>query len=373
MELSKRSQEAVLNLLGSLQGTAWRIVEDFDLNKVNDPDAFEGILKQLDAAFQYDNKVEMPADFTAYFDSTGRRPGQSLLQFVTEHDEKLRRLEKHKVVLPPEVQGWYLLNRANLSREQKQMVMTQANTLKRNKIQESMFAILGQDYKSGHGQAPPGNSRWNSRPLGKGRGYCADDEPVEAVAEDWNEAEWDGDEYGYYEYDEYDAEWQDYEFDHDAAYYENESGATDPVLDYEFDVAEYDSCYATYLDARKRFNDLRMARGFLPVVALDPSANSGAASSQMPSSSKGKSKKGKSKGKGKNVFRAPRPPMKTPDPHGRAQVALNAPCLRCGSSSHKTANCTQGAKPTPKAALTGNAKRQAVEGMAFSPEKGGDV
>lgn len=115
MELSKRTQEAVLNLLGSLQGTAWRIVEDFDLNKVNDPEAFENILKQLDAAFQYDNKVEMPADFTAYFDSAGRRPGQSLLQFVTEHDEKLRRLEKHKVVLPPEVQGWYLLNRANLS------------------------------------------------------------------------------------------------------------------------------------------------------------------------------------------------------------------------------------------------------------------
>ena len=52
MELSKRTQEAVLNLLGSLQGTAWRIVEDFDLNKVNDPDAFEGILKQFDAAFQ---------------------------------------------------------------------------------------------------------------------------------------------------------------------------------------------------------------------------------------------------------------------------------------------------------------------------------
>ena len=56
MELSKRNQEAVLNLLGSLQGTAWRIVEDFDMNKVNDPEAFENILKQLDAAFQYDNK-----------------------------------------------------------------------------------------------------------------------------------------------------------------------------------------------------------------------------------------------------------------------------------------------------------------------------
>ena len=164
------------------------------------------------------------------------------------------------------------------------------------------------------------------------------------MAGDWNEAEWDGDEYGYYESDKYDAEWQNYEFDHDAAYYESESGVTDPVLDYEFDVAEYDSCYATYLDMRKKFNDLRMARGSLLIVAVDPSANSGATSSQMPSTSKGKGKKGKSKGKGKNLFKTPRPPMKTPDPHGRAQVVLKF---------HKTPNYTQGSKPTPKSAILG--------------------
>ena len=361
MELSKRSQEAVLNLLGSLQGTAWRVMEDYDLNKVNDPQAFEKILSQLDAVFQYDDKVEMPSDFTAYFDTAGRRPGQTLLQFVTEHDEKLRRLEKHKVQLPAEVQGWYLLHRAQLSREQKQMIMTQANSLKRNKIQEAMFSILGQDYKSSHG--PLAASRWG-KPSGKGRGYCADDEPVEAIADDWN-YEIDEEEYGFYEYDEHETEWQDYEFDHQAAYYEAEDA--DPVNDFEFDVAEYDSCYASYIDARKRFNDLRMARGFLPVVALDPSAS---ASSQTPSSPhpKGKGKKGKSKGKGKNIFRASRPPMKAADPHGRAQSAMGAaaPCLRCGSTSHKTSQCTQGAKPTPKPSPSGAAKKQAVEGMALT-------
>ena len=248
------------------------------------------------------------------------------------------------------------------------MVMTQANTLKRTKIQESMFAILGQDYKSGHGIP---NSRWSMRSSGKGRGYCADDETVESVADDW--ADWDEDDYEYYEYDEDDTNWQDYEFDYDAAYYEDDAGNHDPTLDYEFDVAEYDSCYASYLDARKRFNDLRMARGFLPVVALDPTASSsGVSPTQMPlQSNKGKGKKGKSKGKGKNNFRPPRPPMKTPDPRGRAQAALHAPCLRCGSSSHKTANCTQGSKATPKSAPTGNAaKRQAVESIAFQLEGG---
>lgn len=32
MELTSRKAEAVLNLIGSLQGTAWKLVEDFNLD-----------------------------------------------------------------------------------------------------------------------------------------------------------------------------------------------------------------------------------------------------------------------------------------------------------------------------------------------------
>ena len=123
------------------------------------------------------------------------------------------------------------------------MVMTQATTLKRTKIQESMFAILG---------------------------YCADDETVEVVADDW--ADYDEDNYGYYEYDENDADWKDDEFDYDVAYYEDDISGADPVRDYEFDIADYDFCYTLFLDTRKKLNDLRMIRGFFPVVALDLTA-----------------------------------------------------------------------------------------------------
>ena len=45
----------MLNLLGSLTGPAWRIVEDFDLDLAEDPDPFTNILTQLDTAFQYDS------------------------------------------------------------------------------------------------------------------------------------------------------------------------------------------------------------------------------------------------------------------------------------------------------------------------------
>ena len=91
MELSNRKNEGVLNLLGSLQGTAWKLVEDFDLEKASHPTAFTDILTMLDTAFKYDSKVELPSDFSAYFETLNRRNGQSLLQFVTDHDDRLRR------------------------------------------------------------------------------------------------------------------------------------------------------------------------------------------------------------------------------------------------------------------------------------------
>ena len=50
-------------------------------------------------------------------------------------------------------------------------------------------------------------------------------------------------------------------FDVDSAYYQEEP-------------EEYDEAYASYVDVRKRFNDLKLSRGFLPVVALQDSGPS---------------------------------------------------------------------------------------------------
>eukprot|EP00435_Cladocopium_sp_Y103_P028540 s5461_g7.t1 len=367
MELMNRKGECVLNLLGSLQGTAWKLVEDFDLEKASSETAMKDILALLDVAFQYDSKVEMPADFAAYFEGQGRRSGQSLLQFITDHDDRLRRVEKHGVKLPPEVQGWHLLTKSNISKEQKQVVMTQANSLERTKIQQALFSILGQDYK--HSHVPSTSSRWSSsaRPSGKGRGYYVNHEDDENYDDDaWGYMAED-DDLAFYEYD--DGTWEEDgfdEFDNDAAYYQE--SAHDPIDDdYGYDPEEYDQCFASYIDARRRFNELRMARGFLPVVALDPNASS--SNSQLPG--KGKSKKGRGKGKGggQNNVKS-KAPMKPHDPRGRAQAALR--CLRCGSTSHTTTQCTQGSKPTPKASPAGPNKKQAVEGVAATnlPESG---
>ena len=206
MELTNRKNECVLNLLGSLQGTAWKLVEDFDLEKTKEETAFKDILSMLDSAFQYDSEVEMPSDFSSYFEASGRRSGQTLLQFITDHDERLRRLEKHGVTLPAEVQGWHLLAKSNITKEQRQMVITQANSLEHTKIQQAMYSILGQDCKHSH---LPHVNKWSSfRPSGKGRGFYADEDAA------YDDDGWgymaENDDMAYYEYD--DSSWDNDEY-----------------------------------------------------------------------------------------------------------------------------------------------------------------
>ena len=87
MKLFKHETEGLLNMLGSLQGTAWKLLENFDLAEAEKPDAIDKVLKILDKAFEYDNGVQVPQDFDRYFTMLQRKPGQTLLQYVTDYDD----------------------------------------------------------------------------------------------------------------------------------------------------------------------------------------------------------------------------------------------------------------------------------------------
>ena len=105
----------------------------------------------------------------------------------------------------------------------------------------------------------------------KGRGYAAYEDDDYAWPSD---TVWP-DESVYYEADEWGPEGynpeEDEAFDYDAGYYGEEEPNEDPGESTEdpYELAEqYDHAYATYLDARQRFQQLKLARGYLPVVAL---------------------------------------------------------------------------------------------------------
>ena len=368
MTLQKRGAESVLNIIGSLQGTAWKLLEDFDLTKVDSADAFAKVLARLDSAFKYDSRVELPQNFENYFINLSRKPGQSLLQFCTEHDEKIRKLEQHDIKLPSEVQGWLMLRRANLSREQRQLLLSHVPKLEKTKVQEAtMYLILGQDYKSA---VVPDRRIHHGRH--RGRAYAADDEVLEDIDEFSEMSSADPYSVFYYEGEWDDPEevddWGDAAFDDDAGYYQQEQY---PAVEdeqahvAEFDVDVYDEAYATYQDARRRFQDLKLSRGFLPVVALQD--GSAAAGSSSPPSSvspprKGKGPRSKGKGgskKGKGGSYRPSVPAK---PKARGQTAFqDLQCVRCGGIGHQAAQCS---KPTKGGKGSSTGVKRALESMA---------
>ena len=142
MRVAKREPEGLLSIIGSLTGTAWKLLKNFPFDEIEKAGAFEKMLKILDKAFEYDRTVQLPNDFDRYFSQLQRRPGQTLLEYTTEHDHLYSKLADHDVTLPSKVQGWHLLRRAGLSKEQKQLVTTQAPNMERNKVQEALFLIL---------------------------------------------------------------------------------------------------------------------------------------------------------------------------------------------------------------------------------------
>lgn len=270
MVMQKRTGEANLNIIASMQGTAWKLLEDYPLDDVEKKDCFDGILKILDKHFEYDSRVQLPTDFDKYF-GLQRKQGQTMLAYVTEHTDLHRKLEKHGVSLPTTVQGWHLLRAAGLTREQKQLITLKAPQLELNKVTEALFLLLGQDYKDvrGHGQE---RRHFHKGKGGGYRAYAADE--MSAVSEDWSPSSSVTHAAGfeaYYGYEHGDDQSEPYtmvdydfdpvmdgvvEFDGDAAYYEDEPEDAEAAAGY--DVNAFDHAYATYLDARKRFTDLKL-------------------------------------------------------------------------------------------------------------------
>eukprot|EP00913_Durusdinium_trenchii_P017004 g15989.t1 len=308
MVISKRAGESVLNILGSFSGVTWKLFEDYPVEDVEKSDAFSKILEKLDKNFEYDDRVLLPNDFEEFFNLIQRKPQQSLLTYVTEFDTSYRKLMAHNVSLPGQVQGWHLLRRAALTKEQRQMVTLKAPTLEKQAVIDALYLLFGQDYKAGGWN----NDRDRKFARWKGRGYAAYEDDDYAWPSD---TAWP-DESVYYEADEWGPDDynpdEDESFDYDAIYYGEEEPTEDHGESTEdpYELAEqYDHAYATYLDARQRFQQLKLARGYLPVVALtdgqsSPMASSPSNKGKDRSPSKGKSKS-KNKGKGKNVIRYP--------------------------------------------------------------------
>eukprot|EP00435_Cladocopium_sp_Y103_P054512 s240_g17.t1 len=235
----------------------------------------------------------------------------TLLAYITDHADLHRRLEKQGVSLPTAVQGWHLLRKCGLTKEQRQVVNLRAPTLELTKVLEAVYLLLGQDhdYKYAAAHAHHGaDRRWNR---GKGGRVCfgGDD-----VAKNVEENSWDWDPQSkydaYWEWDDYDNP-EDYGFDDDAAYYQQtgEWDGESTIPEDSTSVFDVDTIPTSSLGHHRRRE--------VPVVGRQ-------------------GQEGKSTGKPNN-FKYDKASMKPAQPQQRAQAALQG--LRSGQKRHFAANC----------------------------------
>ena len=126
MKLANREKETVFNLVTLFQGRAWDCVEDLTVEDLAQPEAYATVFERLDAAFKFDAMTELPSDFESYFVKMQRKNGQTLQEYQAEYLHTERRLTMvHKIELPEKIRAWWFLRRSGLTRDQRQLILTQ--------------------------------------------------------------------------------------------------------------------------------------------------------------------------------------------------------------------------------------------------------
>ena len=322
MSLAGRAAETSFNVLCTLKGRAWDACEDLSMSDLEGSTGMQKILERLDKVFKYDAITELPGDFEAFFCGLQRKRSSTLQEYAGDFERALRKLEAHNVNLPDKVVGWYFMRRAGLSQAQRQLIMSAlgTGTLSLETVRKAMNFVIGQD--------------------------SIPEEATTSRAHRWTKSykdsiyyEDDFEEYDDLEYDDNECYWADPEEDDGFGDYEADEGDDEVHVINEDLAADYDDVMASYTEARQKLNQMRMSRGYYPVVAMVPEQPSSAGkgvSYNGKGGGKGKGKS-KSKGKGDRNRQLPRPP---PQAKARGKAALGADrCLRCGQAGHRAKNC----------------------------------
>ncbi|CAJ1363562.1 unnamed protein product [Effrenium voratum] len=318
MERAGRQQEVVFNLVTLMTGRDWDLVDDMEMADLQKEHALDKVFARLDSAFEPDLMTELPDDFEAFFVKLQRKAGQTLQEYETEFGRvELRLRASHQVELPEKVKAWWFLRRSGVSREQRQMAMTQIGT--DSKVDAS---------RGGHAnkQKPTYDMFFSEEGMWQ--------EPNEPDT-DYTGVHWQEDE-------------------DDGSYYDiaSETGghsdgvymAQDEGFDKLFDVEEYDDVYATYVEAKNRMNMMRTSRGFYPVVAMVPGSGG-------PFS-------GKSGRDGAARTRCRR--RRAAKSRAAAALGRNL-CLRCGQAGHFVRNCPSNSEKKRKVDDSSDAAVMMVE------------
>eukprot|EP00434_Breviolum_minutum_P043156 symbB.v1.2.038453.t1/scaffold5995.1/size23965/2 len=241
MRLAKRQSETILNIVTLLTGRAWDCIEDFTVEQLAESSAYDKVFQRLDNVLQYETMTQLPADFEAFFVKLQRRVGQTVQKYQAEFDHVEGRLiSVHKIQLPEKIRASWFLRRSGLTKEQRQLVLTQLgeSNLTLSKTMAAMNFIIGQDARM---DAP---SRWT-----RGSSSTGYQDAAYYVVDNHDGWTWEDEDEGVYWEDDYEDD--DPQVDLHEDYYPgtcavDEEGQVEAPYDHE----EYDNVFSSYIEAK---------------------------------------------------------------------------------------------------------------------------
>ena len=103
-----------------------KVFDQIPINDLKSVDGLNVLIKFLDKHLAKDDLTDSLEKFED-FDDYHRTEGQSISEFIALFDAKYQKIEKKKMVLPPEILAFKLLRKANITREEKLLVLTGMN------------------------------------------------------------------------------------------------------------------------------------------------------------------------------------------------------------------------------------------------------
>ena len=113
-------------VLSRLTGPAWDACDGLEPEDVATADGVNVILGTLTGAFPAEDETELLDALEDTFCGPGRKKGERLHDYALRVQSNVRELAKQGVRLPDQVQGFFLLLRANLSTQARIAIMTLA-------------------------------------------------------------------------------------------------------------------------------------------------------------------------------------------------------------------------------------------------------
>ena len=128
-----------------------KVFSQISLDDLKKEDVLDILIQFLDKHLKKDDLTDSIEKFEE-FDDCQRAEGQNITEFIDSFDSKYRRIEKLNMKMPSEILAFKLIRKANISREEKLLVLTGLNYERRETLYEdakkSLRKFLGDVHES---------------------------------------------------------------------------------------------------------------------------------------------------------------------------------------------------------------------------------